>query len=44
MTNRYQESKKEVLDTPQMGEMEEILREQNDKLKDELAELKAKKM
>ena len=44
MTHRYQESKKEVPDTPQMSEMEEILNDQNDKLRDELAELKAKKM
>ena len=44
MTHRYQESKKEVPDTPQMSEIEEILNDQNDKLKDELAELKAKKM
>ena len=44
MTHRYQKSKKEVPDTPQMSEIEEILKDQNDKLKDKLAELKAKKM
>ena len=41
MTHRYQESKKEVPDTPQMSEIEEILRDQNDKLRDELTEPKA---
>ena len=34
----------EVPDTPQMSEREEILKDKNDKHKDELAELKAKKM
>ena len=44
MTHRYQESKKEVPSSPQMSEIEEKLKAQNDKLKDELSELKAKKM
>ena len=44
MTHRYQESKKKIPDTPQMSEREEILKDQSDKLKGELAELKAQKM
>ena len=33
-----------ILLTPKMSEIEEILKDQNDKLRDELAELKVKEM